>query len=127
MSRLTQAGTKQWRERRLAEQGGRCALCNHRVTKGEAVADHCHKTGRLRAVLHRGCNALLGKIENNLVRNKLSSMAKLAALLSNVVPYISDDYRDNPRYHTHRTEDEKRERRNALARKRRAEAKRNKT
>ena len=60
--RLTQAATKAYREAKLREQGGRCALTGYTISAAEAVLDHCHSTGHVRGVLHRGANSLLGKI-----------------------------------------------------------------
>src|SRR5690554_1241675 len=102
------------------EQGGRCALGRQPVKKGEAWLDHEHKTGYIRAVLHRGCNAQLGHIENNMPRHKLTNIAKLTAFLSSIPEYISRDWTDQPLHPTHRSEEEKRLRRNAKARKARA-------
>jgi hypothetical protein len=105
----------------LAQQGGTCALCGEAIPDGEAVADHDHTTGVIRGVLHRGCNAMLGHIENNRPRHKLTSIPRLTKFLANVVQYL---YRkrpdDAPLYPTHRTADEKRELRNKRARRARA-------
>lgn len=60
-------------------------MCGEPI-EDDAVLDHDHVTGFIRGVLHRGCNALLGKIENNMKRNKVSEQ-RLAALLSQVVYY----------------------------------------
>lgn len=53
-----------------ANQLGLCANrgCGCNITlvgptsKNKAVIDHCHKTGKFRALLCNGCNLLLGKI-----------------------------------------------------------------
>lgn len=48
------------------EQDGQCLICEDQ----EAVAiDHCHDTGRVRGLLCRGCNTLLGFMENPLKFN----------------------------------------------------------
>ena len=49
----------------LKRQGNRCALCGLDLPVEKAVLDHDHKTGYIRSALHRGCNSLLGKNENN--------------------------------------------------------------
>lgn len=100
-------------------QGQRCALCCETVHADEAVLDHDHKTGHCRAVLHRGCNAMLGHIENNRPRNSLTGH-RLFNMLARVESYLTRDYSDKPIYHLHRTDDEKRELRNKRARKRTA-------
>ena len=121
--RIKQSEVKAKRLELYAEQGAKCALCKQPITESEQALDHCHKTGRLRGTLHRGCNALLGQIENNIPRHKLSNTAKLAAFLRNIIPYISQDYSHHPLHYTFRTEEEKRLKRNAKARKARAKAK----
>lgn len=115
--RLKQSEIAEERRRRLAEQGGRCALCKETVRQDEAVLDHCHKSGRIRAVLHRGCNACLGHIENNMPRHKLTDIRRLSAFLRSIPAYLWADYQHEPLHHTHRTEEEKRLKRNAKARK----------
>lgn len=64
---------------------------------------------------------MLGHIENNRPRHKLTSVARLSKFLGAVVEYL---YRkrpdDTPLYPTHRSADEKRELRNKRARRARA-------
>ena len=116
--RLTAAATKAYREAKLREQGGRCALTGYSISPAEAVLDHDHATGHCRGVLHRGVNSLLGKVENNYKRYGVS-LPMLRAMAPDIANYIEKDYTANVYYSTHRTDDEKRERTNALARKRR--------
>jgi hypothetical protein len=57
-------------EQLLKEQGGRCAVCGYKVAFIEepkdrnspikAVVDHCHRTGKVRGILHDRCNRALG-------------------------------------------------------------------
>ena len=77
---------KLYREQQLALQNNLCALCGDAVTD-DAVLDHDHKTGLLRQVLHRGCNSLLGKIENNLARSQMDH-SRLRSWAENLVDYI---------------------------------------
>lgn len=59
--------------RMLEAQGGLCAICQQPemlVFKktGEVMnlaVDHCHKTGRVRGLLCRRCNQVLGRMEDN--------------------------------------------------------------
>lgn len=101
-------------------QGGKCALCGLACTPAEAVADHDHKTGIIRGVLHRGCNAMLGHIENNGPRNNLASITRLTRFLAGVVPYLYLRREDAPLYPAYRTPEEKRVRKNKNAAKARA-------
>jgi Recombination endonuclease VII len=77
------------REQFYQEQQGLCALCGEPIDPLEAVLDHDHKTGLLRGVLHRGCNAYIGSMENNLARNKISPN-RLTKILENFVLYCQD-------------------------------------
>jgi hypothetical protein len=91
------------------------------------VLDHDHSTGVIRAVLHRSCNALLGKVENNYKRYGIKDITQLARMLGNVASYLSmyapHLVSDLPLHPTHKTEDEKRLLRNKRARAARAKAK----
>lgn len=118
--RLKQSEIAVVRERIGKEQGDRCALCQLPLTK--PVLDHDHSTGAVRGVLHNGCNALLGKVENNYKRY---GVVNLAAFLNGTAQYLQRHVTNQTGYiyNTHRTDDEKRERRNKQARARRAAAK----
>lgn len=120
MQRLTTSGIAPYRSALLANrQGGLCALCKRRPTV--PCLDHCHTDGVVRGVLCRGCNALLGKIENNAARNGLRGAA-LNTYLMNIPAYLAFGAQGGTGilHPSHKTEDEKREKRNAAARKARA-------
>lgn len=114
--KLKYSQVKQYREDQLRAQDGCCALCGEQITD-DAVLDHDHKTGLLRKVLHRGCNALLGKIENNMARNHVD-IHRLEMIASNLAAYIGTEWTDI-RHPTHKTAEERR----ALAKKRRKKTK----
>lgn len=105
------------RERLAEEQGGRCAICQLPLSK--PVLDHDHVTGAVRATLHHGCNALLGKVENNYKRY---GVVNLAAFLAGTAAYLQKHQTNRTGYFhpTFRTEEQKRERRNTKARAARA-------
>ena len=46
-------------------QNGCCGLCHEPVEYDKTDTDHDHKTGRVRGLLCRRCNLLIGNIENN--------------------------------------------------------------
>lgn len=75
----------------------------------------------MRGVLHRGCNSMLGKVENHRRIAKLTDIRALAAFAKGLVPYLYKKVSDDqPFYPTHRTADQKRELRNKRARAARA-------
>lgn len=88
----------------LTQQDHKCLLCSEPIGATEAVLDHCHKSGTVRGVLHRGCNALLGKLENNLARNKITPLM-LHTFLLNAEDYIQRT--SELRHPTHCTPEEK--------------------
>lgn len=54
------------------KQAGKCAVCGHHVefqqsgkNDDRAVVDHCHKSGKVRAILCATCNIMLGKAKDN--------------------------------------------------------------
>jgi hypothetical protein len=85
----------------------------------EAVLDHDHKTGYIRGSLHRGCNALLGKIENSLVINKITP-EKLQGILANLVSYQSQHH--DVLHPTHLTPEERKARTKRRAKLRKSRA-----
>lgn len=117
LTRLKQSEVAVIRERLASVQGGRCAVCQLPLTK--PVLDHDHGTGAVRATLHNGCNALLGKLENNYKRY---GVVNLAAFTHGVAAYLQRHTTNQTGYlhPTHKDEDEKREQRNAKARAARA-------
>ena len=84
--RLKHTEIKKYREQELKKQNGLCLLCREPLDIKEAVLDHCHTTGYIRGILHRGCNCLLGKIENNLKRNRVDDI-RLESILKNLSKY----------------------------------------
>lgn len=103
----------------LVQQGRRCAVCQLDCPPNEAVLDHDHGTGLVRGVLHRGCNSLLGKVENN---HRRYGIKNLSAFLNGVPKYLAyhATNRTGLLHPTHKTEYQKREQRNAKARATRA-------
>lgn len=93
------------RQRLLNEQNDLCALCTQPIVD-DAVLDHDHTTGNIRCVLHRGCNALLGKIENNMARNRVD-LGRLATISNNLIKYLTADARSEFLHPTFKTPEEK--------------------
>ena len=103
---------KAYREQQLIKQNNCCALCGEPIND-DAVLDHDHRSGFLRKVLHRGCNALLGHIENNMPRN-LVTMQRLSVIAQRLVEYKTTEH-TSIRHPTHLTKEERYEK---IARKR---------
>src|SRR5262249_30876534 len=49
----------------LKGQGGRCAICKKKPKNGVLYVDHCHRTGRIRGLLCRGCNLGIGHLKDD--------------------------------------------------------------
>lgn len=122
MQRLTTSAVAAYRAQLLMKQVGKCVLCRRKPSV--PCLDHCHSDGVVRGVLCRGCNALLGKIENNAARNGLVG-AHLYTYLMNIPAYLESGKQGGTGilHPTHKTEEEKRLKRNATAVKRRAATK----
>lgn len=67
-----------YRKEAAAAQGHKCQLCGKPFGSKapyDPVLDHDHKTGAVRGVIHRGCNSLYGKVENNAPRFGVHDLA----------------------------------------------------
>ena len=84
--------------------------------------DHCHTIGSVRGVLCSGCNALLGKVENNAPR---FGVRNLGAFLHGAATYLQKHMTNITGYihPLHKTAEEKRIATNTKARIKRAAAK----
>ncbi len=64
----------------LVEQEGKCAICsklhNPAEKKGRLFVDHCHASGKVRALLCSACNSMLGYAEDD-TRSLLEAVAYL--------------------------------------------------
>jgi hypothetical protein len=118
--KLKSTEIKAYREAQLSHQNYKCALCGEDI-QDDAVLDHCHKTGFLRQVLHRGCNSLLGKIENSMPRSRVD-IRRLEGIAHNLVNYLTTTHTEI----THPTHLNKEEKNAKLARKRKQNRKKSK-
>ena len=48
-----------------SRQGGKCAICKGTDTPRRLAVDHDHVTGKVRGLLCRRCNQILGSMEDN--------------------------------------------------------------
>lgn len=120
MERLTASMMAPVRARILVSQGGVCCLCGRKPKT--PVLDHDHRNGWVRGVLCRGCNAMLGHLENNRARDELMNDGDFARFLASVMAYLHKHHNGptNLLHPSYKTEDQKRLARNAKARKTRA-------
>jgi hypothetical protein len=107
------------REKIIAEQGGKCWLCDIDLKLVVPCLDHNHETGHIRGVLCGNCNGIEGKI-TNLARRAKRDKTKydFVAKMLSYWNHFSACQR-NEIHPTHKTPDEKRLRRNKKARERR--------
>lgn len=117
--KLTHSQVKPTRDSRWLANGRKCELCQLSAAQDKVVLDHCHERGWVRGSICRGCNSLLGKVENNYKRYGVQN---LSAFLHGAAAYLQR----NSTHHTglihplHLTPDEKRLKVNAKARAKRA-------
>ena len=111
---------KTWINKLLKLQKGKCKLCGLELLEDEAVLDHDHVTGHIRAALHSGCNRAEGKAINWIYRTKSQDPVEFAKQLAKL---WAKDYSKLPLHPTHKTTDEKRIAKNNKARKQRAKRK----
>ena len=109
----------EYRQQQLIEQDYCCALCGELI-EDDAVLDHDHRTGYIRGVLHRGCNALEGKISRSLAINKITR-ERLETILDRYMFYVNQHHL--VLHPTHKTPEQRRARANKLAKQRRIKAK----
>lgn len=121
-ARIKATEVKALRQSMWLKQKGQCALCMLPLDPKDANLDHCHTSGHVRGVIHRGCNLMLGKVENNYKRFGIKD---LKAVINNLIEYIHcyDDHPSGIIHFTHRTAEERKQ----LAKKRAARRKKNGT
>lgn len=122
MRRLKATEVAAERTQLLVVQNHMCALCKLALPAKDAVLDHDHSTGAIRSALHRSCNALLGKVENNYRRYGVSNLAAWANGVASYLQHHSVN-RSGLLHPTHKTDEEKRLARNKKARTARAKRK----
>lgn len=67
----------------LQSQNNICAICSETCSSGMQLAvDHCHRTKKVRALLCRRCNQLLGQFDDNI------------NLFKNTVKYLEAHHQD---------------------------------
>lgn len=101
----------------VLEQNGVCPLCEQHLALADAVLDHRHSDGLVRSAIHRFCNTFLGKIENNIARNRITP-EQLTAIFRNAEAYMKDT--KEVLHPTYRTPEQKRQRAKKRAKARRA-------
>ncbi len=105
----------------LAKQGNVCAICGKPMTARDyAVLDHDHDTGLIRGVLHNSCNGIEGRAKA--LAHRSHAGVKSADYLIGLGKYL--EHHSKPRiqalHPSHKTERQKKDIRNARARKARA-------
>lgn len=105
-----------------ASQENKCWLCDIDLSKVTPCLDHDHETGRIRGVLCQNCNGIEGKI-SNLARRAKREKTRYD-FVNRVLRYWNffSACQRSEIHPTHKTEDEKRLRRNKKARERRKKA-----
>jgi hypothetical protein len=57
----------QQKQNMIASQNGGCVICKTKLDNGKhTCVDHCHATGKVRQILCKHCNSLLGNCKENI-------------------------------------------------------------
>jgi hypothetical protein len=126
-SALVKLKTKEiaaYRAQCVLDQLGVCPLCESHLALSDAVLDHRHSDGQVRQAIHRLCNTFLGKIENNVVRNRISTR-QLQSILKNYEAYVSQS--SGVLHPTHKTAEQRAETAKRRAKRRRVAKKQQNT
>jgi hypothetical protein len=118
--KLKASEIRAYRQQAVQDQGYKCPLCEQPLTQQDAVLDHRHSDGLIRQAIHRFCNTFLGKIENNVIRNRITP-EQLEAILRNYERYVQ--HTQVLLHPTHRTAEERLLRNKQRAKRRRLLAK----
>ena len=121
MNRLKPKDLAAYREAKLKEQNGMDPIILKPITV--PCLDHDHQRGFCRMVLQREVNAFEGKVTNAYKRYIRHLGVSLSTVLAGLMWYDQKDFSQNPLHPKHRTQDEKRERRNKRARLKRKKGK----
>lgn len=112
--KMKKADIPKVRKMLVEKQNGICPICGGdltRVAPINVVIDHDHDTGIVRAALHRGCNALDGKVKR-LIRTwgKAPDMHEVMCTLGRLLKFwqVHSTYQTNIIYYNHKTAAEKR-------------------
>lgn len=127
LHKLARTAMRSWAAKQHKAQDGLCAVCQKPLDmtiKGEGVIDHDHGTGEIRGLLHRSCNAGLGKMDN-----AVGAWGAKSKKYEDIIAWIEKalNYYKSPgtgfMYPLHKTPDEKKSATQLRAAKKRAEVK----
>lgn len=109
MAILTKKTLDQWKQHQFEKQHGKCLLCGLPLDSWQkANADHQHfGNGRMRGLLHAGCNVFEGRIQTLFYRAGLKN-ADWGLFLRNLSDYWNADYEQNPTHPNYVNDEAKR-------------------
>ena len=103
MKKLQKKDLAAFRSNMLKNQDNICSMCKEKIkSPQDAVLDHCHATGHCRAVAHRTCNIVEGKIINSLRRS--GGGIDRVSLMKGLSEYFKEDFSQNPLHPTFLTD-----------------------
>lgn len=121
-NRIKRSKLPEVRLKLLEKQNHKCALCGIDLREKEPkdlCVDHCHKNGKIRAVLCRNCNGIEGKIFNlvNRAKRERTPLEFLRTLAEYWDMHDANSINDTTLFHPdHKSADEKRIAKNKKAR-----------
>ena len=105
LQRLKAKDVPQLREQMLRLQNHVCPICQTIIEQGDAVLDHDHETGHIRAALHRQCNQIEGRVQSWCARS--GKGVPFVQIIEGILNHITKDYSLNPLHPSHMTAQER--------------------
>lgn len=93
------------REEMLRLQNHVCPICQTVIEPSDAVLDHDHETGHIRAALHRQCNQIEGRVQSWCARS--GKGVPFVQIIEGILNHITKDYSMNPIHPSHFTPQER--------------------
>ena len=92
MHQMKTSEVKETREEMLKDQDYICPLCGQEIKPENSALDHCHKTGKIRGVLHKECNSAEGAMKSKFIRSGVGKYTTFEEYLLLLAEYLVKEH-----------------------------------